>query len=227
MKINKKILVFLLTLFAFTSQAQQVEMGISLGASNYTGDIASLKLSNFRPAGEVFFRYNLSPVSSLRAALMGGRLGASDFNSQDPFQKKRGVEFTADLVEASLRYEYNFRNFRAREEMLRWSPFVFMGLSGAIIDVNGNYRKDTAKGIQLGIPFGIGLKYAMAYNWNLGFEFGTRKTFTDGIDSIVNEENLGKFQRSNPNDKDLYHFVGISLSYTFEGVLCPVIVKRR
>ena len=110
--------------------------------------------------------------------------------------------------------------------MLRVSPFVFVGAGAAIIDVNGNYRNDTAKGIQLSIPFGIGLKYAMAYNWNLGFEFGTRKTFTDTIDSMVNEENLGKFQRQNSNNKDFYHFVGISLSYTFEGVLCPIVLKR-
>jgi hypothetical protein len=227
MKMYKNILVFLfLLVIALPSQAQQIEMGFSLGGSNYTGDIANFKLTNFRPAGDVFFRYNLSPVSSFRVGLMGTRLHASDFDSQDPFQLKRGVEFNADVIEASLRYEYNFRDFRGRGEMLRMSPFVFVGAGAGIIDVNGNYRDDTAKGIQLSIPFGIGLKYAMAYNWNLGFEFGTRKTFTDNIDSIVNEENVGKFQRSNPNNKDLYYFLGISLSYTFEGVLCPIVIKR-
>lgn len=202
--------------------AQRFEPGFTLGAANYSGDVSNFNPVNFRPAGDIFLRMNLSPKHALRTGLFYGQLEAADSKSKDPFQKIRDVSFKTQVLELSLRYEYNFRDFRAKSELVRLSPFVFVGGAANKMKVDGKFQDNTVKGIQLAIPFGVGLKYAMAYNWNLGFEFGARKTFTDHIDSIENTSNSGKFQLSNPNTKDMYYFLGISLSYAFEGVICPI-----
>jgi opacity protein-like surface antigen len=38
--------------------------------------------------------------------------------------------------------------------------------------------------IQVAIPFGLGVKYKLDKNWDLGFEIGWRKTFTDYLDDV-------------------------------------------
>ena len=38
--------------------------------------------------------------------------------------------------------------------------------------------------VQIAIPFGLGVKYKLDKNWDLGFEIGWRKTFTDYLDDV-------------------------------------------
>ncbi|WP_225307275.1 DUF6089 family protein [Adhaeribacter soli] len=50
-------------------------------------------------------------------------------------------------------------------------------------DPLGNYD-DPYSRIQIAIPFGLGVKYKLDKNWDLGFEIGWRKTFTDYLDDV-------------------------------------------
>jgi opacity protein-like surface antigen len=50
-------------------------------------------------------------------------------------------------------------------------------------DPLGNYD-DPYSRVQIAIPFGLGVKYKLDKNWDLGFEIGWRKTFTDYLDDV-------------------------------------------
>jgi len=94
---------------------------------------------------------------------------------------------------------------------------------------------------QFALPLGLGVKYALNDTWNIGLEASARLTFTDYLDDVstvfLDEstllENGGElavalgnrstgddaFQpgdvRGNPDKKDMYFMVGLTLSYNF------------
>lgn len=221
-------LIFLFTLSFTFSQAQDLEFGFGVGIANYTGDISpSYKLKNARPAGEFFIRLNPTPSFSVRFGAMAGIIRADETKSKDPFYQQRAAKFTGNIYEASARMEYNFRDYRAMSELNRLSPYIFLGGSIAHISINSNYFDNQPKALEFALPIGVGVKYLLAHNYNLGFEFGARPTFTDAIDGMIQDgsadeiSSVGKFQMTNLFTKDMYYYTGISLSFTINRVVCP------
>ena len=217
------------TLSVTFSQAQTWEFGFGVGMANYTGDVSpSYKISNSRPAGELFVRLNPNPNFAIRVGAMVGAIRADEIDSKDPFFQQRAAKFTANIYEASARMEYNFRDYRAMSELNRLSPYVFLGGSVAHISVNSNYFDNQPKTLEFALPIGVGLKYMLANNANLGFELGARPTFTDAIDGMIQDgsadeiSSIGKFQMTNLFTKDMYYYAGISLSFTINRVVCPM-----
>ena len=218
-KIIFSILLFLAV--AVSTEAQRLEPGIGIGVGNSTNDIAtSLKADNSRLGGEIFCRYNISPVSAIRLSLGTMQFTGNDLAYDDLYQQNRRLSYRTDLAEVSLRYEYNFINFRQLKEMRKLSPFLYSGFNYAFFASQTNLHP-AVKSKTLAIPLGVGMKYAMAYNWNLTFEIGMRRTFTDILEGFDSAKETGKFQRGNVLDKDVYYYAGISISYLFEGVICP------
>jgi hypothetical protein len=219
---SKTIIFLSFLLFNFAAVfAQRLEPGVGIGVGNSSNDIATnLRPGNSRLGGEIFLRYNLSPVSAFRLSLAAMQFRGSDLDSKDFYQLNRALSFQTDLTEISLRYEYNFINFRQLKEMRKLSPFLFFGANYAYFasktNIHPPFRAKT-----FALPLGIGVKYAMAYNWNLTWEIGMRKTFSDLLDGFDAAKETAKFQRGNAADKDTYFYAGISISYLFEGVVCP------
>jgi hypothetical protein len=212
---------FALLIISSTAKGQKNEIGFSLGGFNYTGELAPVfNVVNYRPAGSIFYRLNLSPVVALRASGHVGYAHANEKNSNRPVSAARGSYFTTFISEAALMAEYNFFNYRGRKEDRRLSPY----LTGGIGVFNSDNRKansntDNNSYIVLCIPFGGGLKYKLSRQMNLGFEFVARKTFTDRIDGI-GSLHLGQKETANIFDKDWYYYTGFTLSYTFYSVIC-------
>lgn len=226
----KSIFLILFFTLSFTfSKAQTWEFGFGVGTTNYTGDISpSYKLNNSRPAGEFFVRLNPNPNFAVRVGAMIGIIRADETDSKDPFYQRRAAKFTGNVYEVSARMEYNFRDYRAMSELNRLSPYVFLGGSMAHISINSNYFDNQPKALEFALPIGVGLKYMLANNANLGFEFGARPTFTDAIDGMTQDgsadeiSSVGKFQMTNLFTKDMYYYTGISLSFTINRVVCPM-----
>ncbi len=223
---SKNLVITFLFLFcipfsAFTQGG--FEFGLGAGGYAYSGDITAVpKILNIRPGGEIFLRYNFNAMLAARLNVTAGSLYANDKDTPDLYKQMRGVEFRADFVGVDLRAEYNFRDFRAKSDFSRTCPYVYLGAAYTKFSNRGTYRVNTLDSPEINMPFGIGVRYAMSYNWNLGFEIGSRLMFTDDLDTIKELEQLSKFQMGNPFTKDAYHYIGISLSYTFEGVYCPI-----
>ena len=109
----KKFIVILLLVSIFSAAFSQKrkgfkrkvpenqEIGISLGASNYLGDLAfkgKIPIINetnplaFRPAGALYYRNNFSNFTSFKAALsMGGLYGNDAQTNNDPARLNRNI----------------------------------------------------------------------------------------------------------------------------------------
>ncbi|GAA4444713.1 hypothetical protein GCM10023091_35330 [Ravibacter arvi] len=200
---------------------QKWEVGAGVGGMNYTGDIArKLQIRNFRPAGNLFARYNLKNGFSFRAEFLGGGIAAADRNADNAFQQQRDLSFKTLVLEGNLATEYNFLDYRDSRKALNWTPYVMGGIGYALFRPkpdNGSYKTST-----LVIPFGVGLKYQVKRPWGVGVEFSARKTFTDYLDNFGGKEVVpDKFGNGNPALKDIYYFLGVNVSYTFYKIVCP------
>jgi hypothetical protein len=208
---------------AFSLSAQKSEVGFGVGTLNYTGDLArSYNILNSRPAATVFYRANFGQVVSLRAALTGGGIGASDKRPIDAFAEQRNASFNLFLIEASTVMEYHFMNWRDDKHIMRYTPYLFGGLGIFGISGTGNKPSEYSN-VQGAIPFGLGIKYILNPKWYLSLEFGARKTFFDYLDNVSAGTNqlIKNYQYGNPYDNDVYYFVGFSLTRTFYDIPCP------
>ena len=203
--------------------AQALEIGGGIGASYASGDVTrGLEFGELGFAGQLFIRYNLSNVVSVRGTGMLAQLKGSDqTNPIDPFAQLRNSSFQRMNYEASAVVEYNFLDYKERNSLINWSPYFFIG--GGLSATSNRRESDDYSRIQPVIPFGLGLKYRLNKQWNLEFEFGARKTFYDGLDRVSGSLAPNKLDPDYGNelDNDWYYFTGISVSYTFHSIPCP------
>jgi hypothetical protein len=221
-KIGNQFPIFFALLIIFSSaKGQKNEVGFSIGGFNYTGEVSpNYNVLNYRPAGSLFYRLNFSPVVALRASIHFGYIHADEKKSSMPVSSARAAAFTTFISEAALMAEYNFFNYRGRKDDRRLSPYLTAGIGFFNSKKKKATNTSTNEYIVMCIPVGIGLKYKLSRQMNLGFEFVARKTYTDQIDGISSSF-LGKHETANIFDKDWYYYIGATLSYTFYGVKCP------
>ena len=200
--------IVLLIFFPFFFQAQYLEVGGSLGASNYLGDLApsslwtSIGQTNW--AQGVFVRYNINNFTAFRLDLTHGFISGSDkFSVEDNSRGERNLSFRTEIYEAALLGELNILRFQPDGKNKMFSPYIFGGI--ALYKFNpqtkfddqwydlqplgtegqglSNYPKKYSL-TQFSIPVGGGLKVAMNQNFTITFETGLRKTFTDYLDDV-------------------------------------------
>jgi hypothetical protein len=219
----KKATLFLLIVFLSAPVfAQKVEIGSSLGVMHYKGDITPrFRPFDVRGGGNVFFRYNPNRSISYKASFLVGSISGKDSRNSDFFQRERNFEFQTNIKEIGTQLEYNFLNFRQGYSNYRkdYTPYLFAGLS--YLNFQPKYKSSDYKTTGFVIPFGVGFKSVLTGQWNWGFEFGTRKTFTDYMDDLGIVDNQDKLLQGNPAMKDMYYFTNLSISYTFYKVSCP------
>jgi hypothetical protein len=218
--------------FVSSAKAQNTsELGVGIGALNYKGDLSpAYQFENNRPALTIFYRKDVSVPITLRGAFSGGMLQANDLNVQGangdiaPLHNYRRASTKGGLAEASAIIEYNFFDFHNRKNKIHFTPYVFIGVAGFYANTKTIYDSPVTeflntKGAMLGvaIPVGVGIKYALSPRWNLGLEAGARKTFTDELDHLSDQNAF----LANRNTKDWYFYNGVSVSYTFYKIYCP------
>lgn len=208
--------------------AQKHDVGLGLGAANYTGDlIRHYTMLNHRPAGWLFYRYNVNNALSLRGSLSIGRLSGTDDPGYDTFAAHRRREFRTTLGELGATFEYNFLDYKDPKSLVRWSPYFFGGVALFINKgVSRGEGSTNYRSLQPSIPVGIGFKYRLTPYLTLGYEWGARKTFFDYLDNtgeMNRAETAGQknYQYGNIHSKDWYYFTGFTLSYTFWNIPCP------
>jgi len=217
------VLLIVIALCQSNLIAQQSEIGFGLGGFKYTGDLArGISLKSIKPAGTAFYRTNLSNAVSFRVSITAGKLGASDDkNTIDPFAQQRNASFNIFLFEASTVFEYHFLKWRSEETLIRWTPYLFGGIG--VFGISGMGEKpEEYSNIQPALPFGLGFKYILNPRWYVGLEYGARKTFFDYLDNVSGGDGVFKnYEYGNEYDNDLYHYIGLSLTYSFYTIPCP------
>ncbi|HLL94980.1 MAG TPA: DUF6089 family protein [Spirosoma sp.] len=205
---------------SLSAQAQKFELGGGVGGMLYKGDVSpALNPRFYRPAANLFFRYNASRSFSLRAGIGIGSLGATDRVSRDPLQQLRNYSFRTRIREATVDLQYNFLNYALTPKARNWTPYVFGGVGLC------DFRNQTviAQGI-INIPLGVGVKYEISRPWSVGLEFGTRFTKHDYLDGLGDRTFGGttaKNAQGNPVLRDSYTYTALTVSYTFYKIICP------
>jgi|GEM_PF-483945 len=205
-------------LFTLSSvvNAQQIEVGAGLGGMLYKGDISpSLNPRFYRPAANLFFRYNLTRSFSARAGIAMGGIKGEDQVSNDPFQQARNLSFRTRVSEVTLDMEYFFRDWKMTRKTKNWSPYVFGGLGYM------SYSPKKEGGSHIIYPLGVGLKYEIKRPWSIGLEFGTRFTRNDDLDGLAKTPGAPKLSSGNPALSDSYTYTALTISYTFYKITCP------
>lgn len=213
-------------LFTLPLVGQNRDIGIGLGGLSYTGDLQrGYKVLENRLAGTVLYRYTFSNAVSVKGAITGGLLQGSDASPMDEFAAARDASFDIMLLEGAVTLEYHFLNFLDSKSWANYSPYFFAGV-GAYTFFGDEARGNTYRRVQPVIPFGVGVKYLLGPRWQLGLEFGARKTFFDYLDNISEfdpalSKKAQNYQYGNQYDDDWYYFLGLTVSYTFYQVPCP------
>lgn len=270
MKIRNLLLLAVVTLSATTINAQDKEWGGFLGISVYNGDLSQspIPFRGMRPAVGGFYRYNFNSRWAIKTGFNFGYIASYDrYSGKGTSREHRKLSFFSPLAELSVVGEYNLRKFVAGSKKNRFAPYLFAGIAGFYFDpqtyLNGKkYKLRNAKTeqgkmdgsyspLQLAIPMGFGVKYSFDRKklWNLGFEFGYRKTFTDYLDDVsgtlpnnypaglsaedaalayrgaprTSDNKTGwpaRWRRGNPDNEDAYFFFGLTISKTIRKFEC-------
>ncbi len=213
------------------AKGQKHEIGLGIGVLNYSGDLSSMP--NFgmsRPAITGFYRLNFSPVVSMRASLMFGKIAGKEANgASNPVAGVRQGAFSGSLNQLALNLEYNFFNYAysGKKGGRRLAPYITGGLSFFNYELgsaNTTDAVDPRYAMQFAIPVGLGIKYRVRKQLNFNAEFVANKTFTDYIDGVSYSPTKNPASTkyiTNPLTSDWFYYLGVSLSYTFYKINCP------
>jgi len=193
----KNLLAIFLGLISLLSSAQKVELGISAGLANYTGDIApTLVLAETKPMLGVFARFNLNHTWAFTASAARMRVSGTDANFD--FNRYRNITFRTDITEISGVFEFNYFKYGAGVLDKRFTPYLYWGLGIALFNPQGLYNKEwydlrdyRTEGQKSAynqytviMPMGLGLKWMPSNKMSLEWQLGLRKAYTDYLDDV-------------------------------------------
>jgi len=213
--IMKKLLflTLLASSVAFTTRAQwesivqQGEIGISLGAAHYFGDLnTKAKVNRPKIAFGAFFRKQFGNYIGLRFSAHYTQLGYSDvYNTHNEYQRRRNLSFNSNIFELALQGDFNFFKFTPGDPYHSFTPYVTIGAGVFNYDPYAFLANQKVFLRQLGtegqgttayadrkpyntmafaFPLGVGVKYALNDRINIGMEVAHRFTTTDYLDDV-------------------------------------------
>lgn len=185
---------------------QEGEIGISAGAAHYFGDLNNLSAINRpKPALGVFFRKQFGNYVALRLAGHYAEMGYADRLSKVEVQRRRNLDFETKVWEMSVQGDFNFFEFIPGSPYYFFTPYITLGFGTFSFDpftfLDGQkyyLRKLGTEGQgsalypdrkfyrtqAFSFPLGMGVKYNLGRNVNLGFEVTHRFTSTDYLDDV-------------------------------------------
>ncbi|MBC7872835.1 MAG: hypothetical protein H7Y01_02505 [Ferruginibacter sp.] len=212
MKRLRLLVVFIIV--SSCARAQRFHAGFFGGTAAYSGDLTSkiFPKNVTNGAAGVSLNYEVSDKLILRSGFIYAVVGGDDRFSDDPTLIARNLSFETALIEFSVAGEYYLFNLYDK----RYSPYGFLGLGLFKFNpytYDGKNKKTFLKPlstegqgldgypdrkpyslVQVAIPFGGGIKFAVTDNLRVGVEAGLRKLFTEYLDDVstnyVNREDL-------------------------------------
>jgi len=189
-------------LSAHRSSAQEWEIGLGLGATGFMGDINPVNPFYFKSAGaSLRAKRNFNPTWGVQASFSYLNLRATDRDSNDPYRRLRNRSMRNNLLEFSVRGEFNFFRFIPGRESNKYSPYAFVGVGGIMhnpyvkmgsqtkfelqeLELQDEDWQRPLKKTALSIPVGVGFKRNLLGPWSMGVEVGYRWAMTDHLDNI-------------------------------------------
>jgi len=111
-------------------RGKPIEVGITLGASNYMGELSPLvDFNETHPMGGIICRFNYSDFLTLRGNAVFGQISGNDKNyNSDAERYKRNLNFKSNVIEFSGTLEWNILGYGETQRTNPGSPFLFAGI---------------------------------------------------------------------------------------------------
>jgi hypothetical protein len=252
-----RYIIFLLPYFHFNvGIAQRIDLDLFGGISNYQGDLQPIFFTtkNANPGAAAILKYGITDKLYIRAGFSFGSIAGNDVTNKENL-RFRNLNFRSGLQEFTVGAEY--RLFSPDQHrftpyvfvaagVFKFKPYTFHGLNSVKtflqpLGTEGqglpSYPGTELYSLtQFCIPYGLGVKYQINCNLNVGFEFRQTKTFTDYLDDVstVYPDELallngrgqvavdlswrgnGPFpapgtRRGNPTQADWFYFAGVTI----------------
>jgi len=188
------------------SYVYQGEFGVSAGVSQYFGDLnTDYHFNTPKLVLGIFFRKQLTDYIAVRLAGHYAQLGYSDvYNTKNEFYLRRNLSFNTNIWELGFQGDFNFFRFIPGDGDHRQTPYLTIGIGAfsfdpyAYLDGQKYYLRELGtegqaagyegrtpyNNIAIYIPLGLGYKYNLNPNMNIGFEVVYRFTTTDYLDDV-------------------------------------------
>lgn len=196
--------VFIVSVAGAQSYYTANEIGISLGGSQYFGDLnENYGLKTIHPAGGLYVRRRMNSYISLKIVANYTEVGYDDKMSSDYYTRLRNLNFKSDVIETVFQAEFNFFKFITGDKYNRFTPYLTGGVGAFYYNPYTTYQGEKyylhqqgTEGQYVGyagrrygnispcIPIGIGLKYWIKGGVNLTLEVADRLTLTDYLDDV-------------------------------------------
>ena len=136
MELKKTLLSILLLTVTVILRAQdapeyRAEIGGGVGMVTYLGDYNGNLFKNMQPMFSLLGRYKFNPRMALALNVSYGKIKGSSKDAKTVYPDVPVTDFNHGLVDAGLRFEYNFwpygtgREYRGAQ---RVTPYIYMGL---------------------------------------------------------------------------------------------------
>ncbi len=199
----KKYFTLLTLLFVSQLSAQPIDIGFTIGAMAYNGDLSPRNpvdmVQQIRPAFGIFGRTSFSNRFSAKLMLNFGRVDGDDARGAYP---ERGYRFESSIVEANLTGELHLIRIRHTEQSFTF-PYIYAGiggfyfnpkapLDGVLLELQPlgtegqglpGYNAPYAR-TQVNFPLGFGLRFFVNDKWSVCLEAGGRLLLTDYLDDV-------------------------------------------
>lgn len=182
------------------------EVALTVGGASYFGDLnTTANISHSKPALGAFFRKQFGDYVAVRLGGQYAYVGYSDAYSKNAYQHTRNLSFNSNIWEMTLQGDFNFFRFNPVDPRYRFTPYLTFGFGGFHYNpytyLNGvKYflrplhtegqdsplypnRKEYST-MAACFPVGMGFKWALNENINLGIEVVYRFTTTDYLDDV-------------------------------------------
>ncbi|MBP3776896.1 MAG: porin family protein [Prevotella sp.] len=209
---RKTLLSILLLIATVPLSAQddpeyRAEIGGGIGVVSYVGDFNGNLFKNMQPMFTLLGRYKFNPRMALALNVSYGKIKGSSKNAETYYPLSENVDFNHGLLDAGLRYEYNFwpfgtgREYRGAQKL---TPYIYIGLGAT-------FAKPDKTEVALNFPIGAGVKYKVGERWNLALEWTMHFTTSDLLDGVKDPYGIkssGLFKNT-----DGYSHLRLSLTY--------------
>ncbi|MBL4706352.1 MAG: hypothetical protein JKY54_17625 [Flavobacteriales bacterium] len=206
------LVLFFLIISPLFAQYQK-DFGITIGGSNYLGDIGGdelnrggfiwdMKMEQTGIAVGAFYRTKLRDNLGIKASVHWARIQGDDVLSSNAGRRGRNLNFRNDLIELAATGEYYFYETYDvggyGRYLVEFRPYLFGGIAAVYSDpkaeLDGEYyalrplntegKSNSYNAITMSIPGGLGFYFTYANRYRLGWELGYRHTFTDYLDDV-------------------------------------------
>ena len=175
------------SLFTSPARAQdspeyRMEVGGGLAMTTYLGDFNANLTAGMQGAGALVAKYKMNPRMALAATMTYGRMKGSSKDTETwyPETATAPYSFSNQLIDLTLRYEYNFWAYGTGREYYGAKPVApFM-----VFGVDMLYADAHPAAVATGLAIGAGLTVKVSERLNLSAEWMMHFTGTDRLDGV-------------------------------------------